>query len=318
MKKKIFVLSLIASTFSLTFPIKAFAVDLYAAGSLTNALTEVKESFTKETGIPVTTTFNGSGTLAQQIQDELAKTGKSADVFASADIGNAQKLYDKGLSNPVVNFTSNRLVAVVRPGLSVTPENLLDFLLNPDINVGTSTPIKDPSGDYAFQVFDKADKIKPGSSQTLKEKALQLVGGNPSAPVLPTGKNSLVYFLKETQKADIFLSYYTSGKAAQSLSDGNDLQLIELPDYLATKADYGLTVLKNADPDSEKLAAYILSPEGQAILARNGFSSPSRLTSVPEHQGVGGIVFAVGAAFVLQKKLASAKKQQVSVGGSSK
>ncbi|MEH1854347.1 MAG: substrate-binding domain-containing protein [Nostoc sp.] len=121
-------------------------------------------------------------------------------------------------------------------------------------------------------LFDKADKIKPGSSQTLKDKALQLVGGNPSAPVLPAGKNSLVYFLKETHKADIFLSYYTSGKAAQSLKDGNDLQLIELPDYLATKADYGLTVLKNADPDSEKLVAYILSPEGQAILARNGFS----------------------------------------------
>lgn len=314
MKKHFFVLSLIASTFSVSFPIQAFAVDLYAAGSLQNALTEVAGSFTKETGIPVTTTFNSSGILEQQIQNELATTGKSADVFASADIGNPQKLYDAGLSNPVVNFTSNRLVAVVKPGLSVTPENLLDFLLNPDIKVGTSTPIKDPSGDYAFQVFDKADQVKPGSSQILKDKALQLVGGNPSAPVLPKGENSLVYFLKETQMADIFLSYYTSGKAAQALANGNDLQLVDLPDYLATKADYGLTVLKNADPDSDKLAAYILSPEGQAILAKNGFSSPSTLTSVPEHQGVGGIVFAVGAAFILKKKLASAKKQQVSVG----
>lgn len=295
MKKHFFALSLIASTFSVTFPIQAFAVSLYGAGSLKNALTEVAGSFTKKTGIPVTTTFNSSGILAQQIQDELAKGMKSADVFASADIGNAQKLYDKGLSNPVVNFTSNRLVAVVKPGLSVTPENLLEFLLNPNIKVGTSTPIKDPAGDYAFQVFNKADQVKPGSSQILKDKALQLVGGNPNEPVLPKGENNLIYFLKKTQMADIFLSYYTSGKAAQALANGNDLQLVDLPNYLATKADYGLTVLKNTDPDSKKLAAYILSPKGQAILAKNGFSSPSTLTSVPEHQAVGGIVFGVGA-----------------------
>ncbi len=44
---------------------------------------------------------------------------------------------------------------------------------------------------------------------------MQLVGGNPNAPIVPNGKNNLVYFLEETKQADIFLSYYTSGKTAQ-------------------------------------------------------------------------------------------------------
>ncbi|WP_420758943.1 hypothetical protein [Nostoc sp. CALU 546] len=49
-----------------------------------------------------------------------------------------------------------------------------------------------------------------------------------------------------------------------------------------------LSVLKNADPAGEKLTAYILSQEAQEILAKYGFRTPS--TSVPEHQGVSGIL----------------------------
>ncbi len=149
----------------------------------------------------------------------------------------------------------------------------------------------------------------------MKDKALQLVGGNPSAPVLPDGKNSLVYFLKETQQTDIFLSYFTGALAAKGLTDGSgsDLQLIELPDYLATKANYGLTVVKNADPDSQKLAGYILSPKAQDILVNKyKFARPS--TPVPEPSSVGGAVFAVDVAFALKKKQASFKKQSVKMG----
>ncbi|MFH7029865.1 MAG: substrate-binding domain-containing protein [Heteroscytonema crispum UTEX LB 1556] len=96
------------------------------------------------------------------------------------------------------------------------------------------------------------------------------------------------------------------------LEAGKDLQIVELPNYLATKADYGLTVIKNADPDGEKLAAYILSPKGQAILAKYGFSSPS--TSIPEHQGAYGTVLALSVAFAMHKKLSVTKKQIVTLG----
>lgn len=60
------------------------------------------------------------------------------------------------------------------------------------------------------------------------------------------------------------------------------------------------------DPDGEKLAKYILSPKGQEILAKYGFSEPS--TSVPEHQAAGGILLAVGVVFILNKKQVLVKK----------
>ena len=313
MKKHVFAVSLVTCVCSVMLPNQAFAAVLYNAGSLGNALKEVSADFTQKYGIPVTQVSGPSGSIRERIEKELNE-GASADVFASADIGNPQQLYDKGLSEPVVNFIDNRLVAIVKPGLSVTSDNLLDYLLNPQIKLGTSTPIKDPSGDYAQEIFRKADNIKPGDYDILNNKALQLVGGNPNAPIVPDGKNSLVYFLKETQQADVFLAYYTTGLAARDIA--SDLQIVELPDNLAVKAKYGLTVLKNASPDGDKLAKYILSPDGQKVLLKYGFTSAEKSTSVPEPQGVGGLVLAVSVAFALQKKLVPDQKQQVKVTGS--
>ena len=65
---------------------------------------------------------------------------------------------------------------------------------------------------------------------------------------------------------------------------------MELPDNLAVRAKYGLTVLKNASPDGDKLAKYILSPSGQKVLLKYGFTSADKSTSVLEPQGVGGLV----------------------------
>jgi molybdate transport system substrate-binding protein len=44
-----------------------------------------------------------------------------------------------------------------------------------------------------------------------------------------------------------------------------------LPEALQVGPQYGLAVLKDAKPAAMLLALTILSPEGQAILARNGF-----------------------------------------------
>jgi molybdate transport system substrate-binding protein len=305
MTKHVFAVSLVTCVCSVMLPNQAFAAVLYNAGSLGNALKEVSSDFTQIYGIPVTQVSGPSGSIRERIEKELNE-GASADVFASADIGNPQQLYDKGLSEPVVNFIDNRLVAIVKPGLSVTSDNLLDYLLNPSVKLGTSTPIKDPSGDYAQEIFRKADNIKAGNYDILNNKGLQLVGGNPNAPIVPDGKNNLVYFLKETGQVDIFLAYYTSGLAAPSIA--SDLQIVELPDNLAVRAKYGLTVLKNASPDGDKLAKYILSPSGQKVLLKYGFTSAEKSTSVPEPQGVGGLVKACECRFCLAEKISSFPK----------
>ena len=85
--------------------------------------------------------FGASGLL----KDEIAAgaTRRSVRVRqhgAPAGAGGA------GKSGPVVLFARNRLCALVRPGLDVTPATLLDRMLDPHVKLGTSTPKADPSG----------------------------------------------------------------------------------------------------------------------------------------------------------------------------
>jgi ABC-type molybdate transport system substrate-binding protein len=167
-------------------------------------------------------------------------------------------------------FARNRLCALVKPGLSVTPQTLLDTMLDPKVKLATSTPKADPAGDYAFESFEKAEKIKPGAAETLKKKALQLTGG-PNSP--PPPKDRSVYGkLVAEGEADIFLTYCTNAIVAQRENPGQ--QVVALPEQLAVGADYGLTVIDGASPNAAKLASFILSTEGQKIFTKHGFAPP--------------------------------------------
>jgi molybdate transport system substrate-binding protein len=250
----------------LTAPaIASEAVLLHAAGSLRGALTEVSQAFEQSSPLKVQAKFGASGLL----RDEIA-AGATAEVFASANMEHPQALAMANKSGPVVLFARNKLCALVRPGLAVTSETLLDRMLDPHIKLGTSTPKADPSGDYAFEVFRKAEAVQPGARPVLEGKALQLTGGAASvAP--PAGRNAYGWHLAEG-RADMFLAYCTAARDAQKENPG--LQAIALPDSLAVGADYGLTVMAGASPGAYQFALFILSTEGQRILARYGFSAP--------------------------------------------
>src|SRR3954454_22373694 len=131
---------------------------LHAAGSLRSVLTEVAAVYAAASGQKVDAKYGPSGTL----KDEIAG-GMRAEVFASANMEHPQALATAGKSGPVVLFARNRLCALIRQGLAVEPATLLDRMLDPNMKLGTSTPRADPSGDYAWEVFRKADRLKPGA-----------------------------------------------------------------------------------------------------------------------------------------------------------
>jgi len=159
----------------------------------------------------------------------------------------------------------------VRPDLVVDPATLLDRMLDANVKLGTSTPLADPSGDYAWEVFRKADALRPGTFSKLEKKALQLTGG-PGTKAVPTGR-SLYGTLVADGSADIFLTYCTNAVAAQR--DHRGLQVVGLPEALRVSADYGLTVVSTASADAYRFALFILSEIGQHILANHGFAVPS-------------------------------------------
>src|SRR5215813_9379426 len=133
----------------------AETIQLYAAGSLKLALTEIAQSYETATGNKVESKYGASGLLKNEIS-----SGAKADVFASANMEHPQALHNEKKSGPVIRFARNALCALVRPGLKVDSTNLLELILDPAVKLGTSTPRADPSGDYAYEVFRKAEVIK--------------------------------------------------------------------------------------------------------------------------------------------------------------
>jgi molybdate transport system substrate-binding protein len=253
----------ILGTLIMSNPARAENVQLYAAGSLRAALTDVVKAFETETGNAVQAKYGPSGIL----KDEIAG-GAKADVFASANMEHPQALSAAKKSGPVLLFARNRLCALVRPGLKVDSPTLLERMLDPAIKLGTSTPKADPSGDYAFEVFRKAEAIKPGAQAALEKKALQLTG-NAASAAAPVGRAVYGWHVAEG-RADIFLAYCTATREAQQQNP--DQQIMQLPDALAVGADYGLTVIAGASPAAEQFAQFIVSPAGQKILTSHGFA----------------------------------------------
>jgi ABC-type molybdate transport system substrate-binding protein len=240
-------------------------VRLYAAGSLKAVMGEIADAFRRETGITVTGTFGASGLL----RDRIAK-GEGAEVFASANMAHPQSLADAGRAGAVRAFALNRLCALVGPRVTVTSETLLERMLDPAVKLGTSTPKADPSGDYAWELFTKAEALVPGAYARLDAKALKLTGG-PNSP--PPPKNRSVYGkIVEEGAADIFLTYCTN--AVQAQREVPALKIVTVPEALAVGARYGLAVMKGARPEAERLAAFVQSPAGRTILARHGFGLP--------------------------------------------
>ena len=244
---------------------QAETVHLYAAGSLRAALTEVAGAFEADSGgqHKVETTFGASGLLRERIE-----SGAAAHVFASADTGHPQRLAEQGLAaTPVRIFARNELCALVREGLSVSSERLLDVLLDPKVRLGTSTPKADPSGDYAFALFAKAEGLRAGAKASLEGKALQLTGG-PTSPMAPEGRSPYAWMLTSDQ-ADIFLTYCTN--ALQAKAETPALSVVAIGKALNVGADYGLIALRNGPAAAEGLVKYILAEKAQAILRRHGF-----------------------------------------------
>ena len=240
-------------------------VQVYAAGSLRDALTEIARDHEARTGQKVVLTFAASGLLRERIEQ-----GAHAQVFASADTKHPQRLANQGQWQAPVIFTRNTLCALAQSAVAVTPDTLLSTMLQPQVQLGISTPKADPAGDYAWALFQKADALQPGATARLEAKALQLTGGANSAQA-PAGRNTYAWVM-EQNRADVFLTYCTNAVAARA--ELPSLQVVAVPEALQVGAAYGLTVRAGAPAQAQAFAQAVLQPPAQAVLRRLGFAAP--------------------------------------------
>ena len=240
-------------------------VQVYAAGSLRDALTEIARDHEARTGQKVVLTFAASGLLRERIEQ-----GAPAQVFASADTKHPQRLANQGQWQAPVVFTRNTLCALAQGAVTVTPDTLLSTMLQPQVRLGISTPKADPAGDYAWALFQKADALQAGATARLETKALQLTGGANSAQA-PAGRNTYAWVM-EQNRADVFLTYCTNAVAARA--EVPSLQVVAVPEALQVGAAYGLTVRAGASAQAQAFAQAVLQPPAQAVFRRLGFAAP--------------------------------------------
>lgn len=244
-------------------------ITVFAAGSLRGPVTLAAQAFEQaHPGTRVALSFGASGLLRDRIAG-----GDKADVFASANMEHPQSLGAAGGYGPTRAFARNALCALARPGLAVTRDTLVTTMLDAAVKLGTSTPKADPSGDYAFELFERVERTgaaPAGSARALAAKALQLTGG-PNSPPPPPGRN--VYgMLVATGQADVFLTYCTGAVAV--LAEEPTLQVIEVPPAINVSAQYGLSVRLGAPGTAQAFADSLVGGEGQGALRKAGFLAP--------------------------------------------
>ena len=242
---------------------------VHAAGSLRAALTRIAEDYAAAPGgQKVNLIFGASGLL----RDRLAG-GERSDVFASANMEHPQSLAAAGKAEPVRAFTRNALCALAAPGFTLNGRTLAQRLLDADVKVGISTPKADPSGDYAFEMFERIESTgaaPTGAAEQLKAKALQLTGG-PNSPPPPPDRNVYSVLMAEG-KADVFITYCTNARLVQK--EIAALQIVPIPETINVSARYGMTVVQPASPQARRFALFVLGATGQQRLAEVGFSTP--------------------------------------------
>ena len=234
------------------------SLTIYAASSLTAAFTEMKTAYqTANPGITLTLSFGASSTLETQIEQ-----GAPADVFASADTSDPQKLVDKGLAaGSIMKFAGNLLTVIVPPANPAgvqTPADLAKSGLK-YVAAGDTVPITK----YANMLLANLAK-QPGYPSGFVATV--------TAHIVSKEDNVAAVVSKiELGEGDAAIVYVTDANTA-----GGKVTTISVPTTANVPATYGAVAVK-ASANADAAAAFIIwlaGPDGQAILARYGFLPP--------------------------------------------
>jgi molybdate transport system substrate-binding protein len=219
---------------------------VFAAASLTDSFNEIGTAFTAANpGAKVTFSFDASSALAQQINQ-----GAPADVFASADGANMDKVTKPGLNGSApVTFATNLLTIIVEPGNPKGITGVAD-LAKPGLKVVLCAP-EVPCGRYAAQILKTAGvTLTPVSlEQNVKGVVTKVTAG----------------------EADAGIVYVTDVQATKGKAD-----MVAIPKDVNVVAEYPIATVKASKNQAADQAFidFVLAPEGQAILKKYGFGAP--------------------------------------------
>lgn len=233
---------------------------LFAAGSLRRAFIPLQAQFTQQTGIAVDINFGPAGLLRERIEK-----GEACSVFASANRQHPQALHEAGRAQSPRLFARNELILTVKNSPQTVGKEWLELLSDSALRLGTSTPECDPSGDYTWQLFDHIEASHPGLGESLKRRAMQLVGGRDTL-TLPPGVIASSWLLREGW-ADLFIGY---AHYATALVGETDIRSVSIPAPWNIRCEYYVTQLEESDA-ARQFCQFMLAQDGQRCLHDAGF-----------------------------------------------
>lgn len=213
---------------------------VYAAASLSGAFDEIGAAFTEANpGVDVSAVYDGSSTLVTQLLE-----GAPADVFASADEANMDKLEDAAV-DPAL-FASNTLLIAVPAGNPAGVEALDDLA---DVTTVLCAP-EAPCGAASATLLSNASVTVEAASleQNVTAVLTKVAAGEADA--------GLVYATDVVGRDDV----------EAIVPDGADDVVNHYPIAALSEAPNSAA--------AEAFVAFVLSDEGQRILADFGFGAP--------------------------------------------
>ncbi len=224
------------------------SLTVFAAASLTESFSELAALFeASHPNVDVILNFAGSNTLRAQIEN-----GAPADVFASANTKEMDALVASGLipADAPQTFLHNRLV-IIAPADNPTNLTTFDDLARPNLKLVFAAE-EVPVGRYTRQMLTNV-----GSE--FSENVLANVVSNESDVKQVVAKIQL-------GEADAGIVYASDAVAAPELVE------IEIPAEYNVLATYPISPLTTDSPLAEEFVHFVLSPEGQAVLEKWGFT----------------------------------------------
>ena len=228
-------------------------LNVFAASSLTESFGVIKTQYEKaHPQDKIVYNFNGSQILAQQIN-----SGANADIFASADQTNMQKVASE-VNTPQV-FVKNRLT-VITPASNPGKITSLQDLSRSGVKLVLAAPSV-PVGKYALQVLDnmgKSSEYGPAYESAVKANVV-------------SQEDNVKAVVQKVQlgEADAGIVYTTDVTVAVS----HQVKFITIPDNYNVIASYPIAALKDSkhESDAQAFVNYVLSPAGQQVLAQYHF-----------------------------------------------
>ena len=239
-------------------PDDAVTLRVFAASSLTEALTEAAEAFEAENGgVMVETHFAGSSRLRAQLEE-----GAEADIFISADPRHVDEITHLLTESSITTVATNEMVVALSE--SDRPIQSLEDLAEPDVKIVIALPDV-PAGHYARALL--ADMTRQQNFPANFDNAV--LDNVVSEEINVRAVLAKVQF----GEAD-------AGFVYQSDLRDTGLRSLTIPNQSPGDIAYVGAALRSSPhrDTAQAFLDFLISDEGQRILASHGFLVPVEAT----------------------------------------